>query len=82
MSDQIAKAVDTAAKIFMADVKQKAADFDRMVVLLRATHQLLDKQNKAHFVLNLLDTTVIYDEADCSGDCLMMDIEDVLGDRL
>jgi hypothetical protein len=48
---------------------------DRKIVLLRACLELLRRQNDSHYVLNLLDETVHYDEADCDGHCLMEDIE-------
>lgn len=48
---------------------------DRKTELLKACLDLLEKQNKSHYVLNLLETTVYYDEADCDGYCLMEDIK-------
>lgn len=47
---------------------------DRKEYLLRACYELLDKQNKSSYVLNLLSEIVNYDEADCDGHCLMEDI--------
>lgn len=47
---------------------------DRKTVLLKAAHDLLMKQHKSGYVLNLLEQTVFYDEADCDGHCLMEDI--------
>lgn len=35
---------------------------------------MLQKQEESHYVLNLLETTVYYDEADCDGYCLIKDI--------
>lgn len=51
----------------------------RKEVLLRAAYDLLKKQKDANYVLNLLEETVFYDEADCDGSCLMEDIEMELG---
>ena len=48
---------------------------ERKDTLLKATHELLSKQDKSAFVLNLLSETVHYDDADCDGYCLMNDIE-------
>lgn len=51
----------------------------RMKVLLRAAYELLKKQDDACFVLNLLEETVYYDDAECDGSCLMEDIAAELG---
>ena len=48
---------------------------ERAKVLLKACYDLLQKQEESHYVLNLLETTVYYDEADCDGYCLKNDIE-------
>lgn len=55
---------------------------DRKITLLRAAWQLLNKQKEAHYVLDILNETVFYDEAECDGSCLMDDIEHELGDKL
>lgn len=47
---------------------------DRKVTLLKACLELLQRQEDSHYVLNLLEETVYYDEADCDGGCLMEDI--------
>lgn len=54
-------------------------DKQRMETLLRAAYELLKKQDDAYFVLNLLEETVYYDEAECDGYCLMEDIAEELG---
>ena len=54
-------------------------DEDRKVILLKACAELLRKQKNSVYVLNLLDETVYYDEADCDGSCLLDDIEIELG---
>lgn len=43
-------------------------------VLLRAAYDLLKKQERSVFVLNLLSQTVHYDDSECDGNCLMDDI--------
>lgn len=48
---------------------------DRTVTLLKACRDLLIKQETSHYVLNLLSETVIYDDAECDGSCLLSDIE-------
>lgn len=51
---------------------------DRKITLLKACRDLLNKQNKTIYVLNMLETTVYYDGTDCDGSCLLEDIEDLL----
>lgn len=48
---------------------------ERAKVLLKATLDLLQKQKESHYVLNLLENTVFYDNAECDGYCLFDDIE-------
>ena len=48
---------------------------NRAETLLRAAHQLLKRQDKSSYVLNILAETVFYDDAECDGNCLMADIE-------
>ena len=48
---------------------------DRAKVLLKATYELLEKQENSPYVLNLLEQTIHYDDADCDGNCLKDDIE-------
>lgn len=50
----------------------------RAKVLLKATFDLLQKQKESHYVLNLLENTVFYDNAECDGYCLVDDIENFL----
>lgn len=47
---------------------------DRKTELLIATYKLLNKQSDSPFVLNILSTTVNYDNAECDGSCLMEDM--------
>lgn len=51
---------------------------DRKVELLIATHQMLKNIQESPVIISPFETTVHYDEADCDGSCLMMDIEDCL----
>ena len=53
---------------------------DRAVTLLKAARDLLNKQNESPYVLNMLEQTVHYDEADCDGSCLIDDINAYLED--
>ena len=46
----------------------------RYKTLLKAAYELLKKQEKSEYTLDLLSETVFYDEADCDGYCLMEDI--------
>ena len=46
----------------------------RYETLLQAAYELLKKQEKSEYTLDLLSETVFYDEADCDGYCLMEDI--------
>lgn len=52
---------------------------DRKVILLKACRDLLKKQEKSIFVLDLLSEMVFYDETECDGNCLLEDIEIELG---
>lgn len=55
-----------------------ADDIKRAILLLSKTVDLLDKQNKTSFTLNLLNETVSYDGVECDGSCLKDDIECLL----
>lgn len=48
---------------------------DRKTTLLKACRDLLIKQQESSYVLDLLSETIIYDEAECDGNCLLEDIE-------
>lgn len=54
------------------------ANEHRYVTLLRAAKELLEKQKDNRYVLDLLEETVVYDGAICTGDCLLNDIIDYL----
>ena len=50
-------------------------ELKRADTLLKATYDLLKKQDGNYYVLNLLAETVFYDDAECDGNCLMEDID-------
>lgn len=54
---------------------ERDSTYRRALYLLDATYRLLEKQVESRYVLNILETTVDYDDADCDGNCLMEDIE-------
>lgn len=47
---------------------------ERAKTLLKATKELLERQDNSYYVLDLLEETVFYDEAECDGYCLKEDI--------
>ena len=49
---------------------------ERAKTLLKATKELLEKQENSDDVMDLLYETVFYDEAECDGFCLKDDIND------
>ena len=49
-------------------------DIDRLKVLMSAAYDLLKKCEKSRYVLNAMEVTVNYDDAECDGFCLMEDI--------
>lgn len=44
-------------------------------ILLKATRNLLNKQNESIYVLNMLEETVAYYGVECDGSCLIEDID-------
>ena len=66
------KALDLAIAALERD-----STYRRALYLLDATYRLLVKQVESRYVLNILETTVDYDDADCDGTCLMEDIKDL-----
>ena len=58
--------------------KQLTQENKRAKVLLKATLDLLRKQKDSYYVLNLLENTAFYDNAECDGYCLFDDIENFL----
>lgn len=59
-------------------MNEKIFDIDRALELLKATRDLLSKQNDTIYVLNILETSVYYDDCDCCGSTLLEDINDYL----
>ena len=60
--------------------KQESAEqmkqaLDRAKVLLKATYDILQKQEASPYVLNVLATTAEWDGTECDGYCLEEDIE-------
>lgn len=49
---------------------------ERAKTLLKATKELLEKQKNSSYVINVLEQTIVYDEAECDGYCLKDDIGD------
>jgi hypothetical protein len=49
-------------------------NLERAVILLKAAKELLSKQRNSYYVLNMLEETVYYDDAECDGSCLIDDI--------
>lgn len=65
--------------------KSYNSTFLRAKTLLKAAHDLLKKQEDNFYVLNLLEETIEYDEAESDGLCLMNDIEywfDEIGEEI
>ena len=56
-------------------VEQMKQALDRAKVLLKATYDILQKQEESPYVLNVLETTAEYDGTECDGNCLEEDIE-------
>ena len=59
----------------MADYKT-----ERMEILLKAVVQILEKQDRSHYVLNFFEQTAIYDETECDGYCVFEEIKEILND--
>lgn len=66
---------DYGAPRIAIDKGISALEFElRARELLKAAVDLLGKQKESNYVLNLLEETVYYDDAECDGYCLMEDI--------
>lgn len=76
-----ATSVERAMSEQIADLEKENSELrgDRKLVLLKAAYDLLHKQDKSIYVLNMLGETAFYDGTDCDGYCLMEDIADELG---
>lgn len=64
--------------VHLRDIATLEKENKRAKVLLKAVLDLLQKQKDSHYVLNLLEATSFYDEAECDGYCLFDDIENFL----
>lgn len=53
---------------------------DRKLILLKAAYDLLNQQHGSGYVLNILETTAVWDGAVCDGYCLMEEIKALLED--
>ena len=53
----------------------------RHIILLEAVHQILQKCEDSHYVLNFMEETANYDGTECDGYCLMEDIKSYLEDE-
>jgi hypothetical protein len=53
-------------------------DIERAKILLKATYDLLKRQDESPFVLNILEETTVWDGVECDGCCLMEEIEEFL----
>ena len=48
----------------------------RAIVLLKATYEMLKKQEESPIVLNILEQTAVWDGVECDGYCLKDEIKD------
>lgn len=51
---------------------------ERQLTLLKASYNLLKKQDVSPYTLNLLEETIVYEGAECDGYCLMEEIAEEL----
>ena len=56
-------------------MENTAEALDRAKTLLKAAYELLKKADDSSYVLNAMEITVEYDDAECDGSCLKDDIE-------
>jgi hypothetical protein len=79
--DDDAEAVKRAMKVnqrLEADLKVMTQQYDRANLLMKATHELLSKQQESKIVLNILEEMVVYDDAECDGFSLLEDLKDCM----
>lgn len=60
------------------DEAKREAD-RRAYILLKACRDLLKKQRRSSYTLNLLEEPIYYDNQICDGLCLLEDIIDFIG---
>jgi len=53
---------------------------EELLKLLKATRDILTKCDQSHYVLDVMSTTAIWDNAECDGGCLLSEINDILGE--
>lgn len=56
-------------------------DETREITLLKATLEILRKCQESDYVLNVLETTAIWDDVECDGNCLMKEIEELFEEQ-
>ena len=52
---------------------------ERMKTLLKAMCDMMKKQDKSHYVLNIFEQTAIWDDAECDGYCLYEEAKVLIG---
>lgn len=52
---------------------------DRKTILLKAAYDILKKCDESRYVLNVLEQTATWDNAECDGLCLLEEIAEELG---
>ena len=77
MSDEW-KSCDDSCPVFGKYFEELAKFNIRAEELLKACIELLNKQNESPYVLNMLEETIYYDETECDGSCLLVDINNLL----
>lgn len=53
---------------------------ERALILLQATLDILKTCESHPFVVDVFETTAIWDEVECDGNCLMEEIEQLIND--
>lgn len=54
-------------------------DFKRAKVLLKAMCDMMKKQDNSRYVLNIFETTAVWDNAECDGYCLYEEAKELIG---
>ena len=55
---------------------------ERAKILLQAMVDLMKQQVESHYVLNILELTAIWDDAECDGYCLYEEARELLDEWL
>ena len=61
-----------------SNLEQALERGERAQALLKAMCDILQKQEKSHYVLNFLEQNAVWDEAVCGGPCLFAEARDLL----